>query len=325
MKQSDLNSILSKIHSFDEFEIFKKDTAITEKLINFIIKKQRLPSQPITFFQDGTNLVFAHGKDRVVKIFPPFHKHQFESDLLVLRHLKNKTSIQTPHIEVHNEIESWPYLIMDFLEGTLLEKLWDNMDSSNKAIIIRELGALIHEIHSLPTQGLESIDCHWKNFINTQIQQCITHHRALNLSEELLSELPDYLNTIQNSLFEIGQPVLLTGEYTPMNILVQQTKGVWHITGLIDFGDSMLGKPEYDLLGPVAFLIQGSKQLLNEFLEAYGYSTESLSANFSHLMTALMLLHRYSNLEIQVRIKNWKNKVKTLKDFEKLVWSFENY
>lgn len=39
-------------------------------------------------------------------------------------------------------------------------------------------------------------------------------------------------------------------------------------------------------------------------------------------LLALMLLHKYSNLNVQVRIKDWKSKVQNLKDLENLVWGF---
>ena len=107
-----------------------------------------------------------------------------------------------------------------------------------------------------------------------------------------------------------------------MYFLVEQVDGIWHISGLIDFGDAMLGLPEYDLLGPGAFLIQGDKQLLCEFLTAYGYLSHELTGRLSHQLTGLMLLHQYSNLNIQVRIPNWKDKVDSLKDLESLVWGF---
>jgi len=130
------------------------------------------------------------------------------------------------------------------------------------------------------------------------------------------------VGSIKEALPKIKQPVILTGEYTPMNFLVKQVDGVWHISGLIDFGDAMLGLPEYDLLGPGAFLIQGDKQLLREFLTSYGYLPNEMTEMLSHQLMALMLLHQYSNLNIQVRIPNWKEKVASLKDLENLVWGF---
>jgi hygromycin-B 7''-O-kinase len=128
---------------------------------------------------------------------------------------------------------------------------------------------------------------------------------------------------VQGSLLTIKNPVLLTGEYTPMSFLVIQSEGVWHISGLIDFGDAMLGHYQYDLLGPGAFLIEGNKALLKTFLSAYGFLPNQMNAQLIHQLMALLLLHQYSNLEIQVRIEDWKNKASSLKDLEDLVWGME--
>src|SRR6185312_3440797 len=133
------------------------------------------------------------------------------------------------------------------------------------------------------------------------------------LSATLLQQIPSYIETVNESLLKIEKPVLLTGEYTPMNFLVTNIDGLWHISGLIDFGDAMLGHYKYDLLGPGAFLIQGDNELLKTFLSAYGYLPNEMNTDLSHQLTALMLLHKYSNLDVQVRIADWKNKVFSLK------------
>lgn len=276
----------------------------------------------LTPFSEGTNIVFAYGDNSVIKIFPPFHRDQFESELLVLKHLQGKLSVNTPTLEHDGEIFGWPYLIISKLEGTLLETLWERMAYHNKIVIIRELGALIREVHALPTEGLDTIDCHWAKFLEKQITHCLEQHRNTGLSAILLQQLPTYLDSIKDILSEIKKPVILTGEYTPMNFLVKQVDGIWHISGLIDFGDAMLGLPEYDLLGPGAFLIQGDKQLLRVFLMAYGYLPHEMTERLSHQLTALLLIHKYSNLNIQVRIPNWKEKVQNLEDLENLVWDF---
>ena len=228
-------------------------------------------------------------------------------------------SIKTPTLEHEGEIFGWPYIIISKLEGTNLETLWEMMPYNNKVVILRELGQLIREVHALPTDGLEAIDCHWLQFLEKQMTNCLEQHQTNGLSATLLQQLPAYLDSIKETLPKIKKPVILTGEYTPMNFLVQQIDDIWHISGLIDFGDAMLGLPEYDLLGPGAFLIQGDKQLLREFLTAYGYLPHEMTDILSRQLMALMLLHQYSNLNIQVRIPYWKDKVK---DLENLVWGF---
>ncbi|CAN5441483.1 aminoglycoside 3'-phosphotransferase/choline kinase family protein [soil metagenome] len=313
---------LPHLHSFEEYEHFKLNTHLLEKAVNEVIQRHELKELPLILFSEGTNIVFAHGKHRVIKIFPPFHQEQFKSELLVLQHLQGKLSVQTPIVEYYGEISDWPYIVMTQLEGTILENLWEKIDHSNKIIIIRELGALIQEVHALSTDGLEAIDCHWEIFIKKQIAQCMEQHRSAKLPEFLLQQISNYLEPIKESLSQITKPVLLTGEYTPMNFLVNKIAGIWHIAGLIDFGDAMLGLPEYDLLGPGDFLIQGNKELLTTFLTAYGYLPEIMTAALSHKLTALTLLHQYSNLNVQIRIKDWQSRVSNMKDLENLLWGF---
>jgi len=321
MDKATLKQTLSTIHTFEDYEQLKAH--IEYDLAKAIIHKNQLPEASLRLFSDGTNIVFSYGENKVIKIFPPFHQSQFASERLLLIHLEGKLSVKTPTLETEGDIFGWPYLIMSKLEGTNLETLWEMMPNKSKVIILRELGQLIREVHALPTNGLEDIDCHWPQFLEKQIANCVEQHQTKGLSATLLQQLPAYIDSIKETLPKIKKPVILTGEYTPMNFLVQQIDDFWHISGLIDFGDAMLGLPEYDLLGPGAFLIQGDKQLLREFLTAYGYLPHEMTNILSHQLMALLLLHQHSNLNIQVRIPNWKDKVYSLKDLEHLVWGFK--
>jgi hygromycin-B 7''-O-kinase len=315
--------ILPVILTDSEYENIKRNTALFENAVREIIACHQLPETSFSRCE-GSNIVFALESGTIIKIFPAFHKSQFESEVRVMKHLYNKLSVSTPAVKFEGELAGWPYIIMTQLEGTLLEGLWDKLDSANKIIILRELGALIREVHSLSVQGLEVIDCHWPVFIRHQINQCYKRHQATELSDKLLQQIPKYLSFTEEILPEIKHPVILTGEYTPMNLLVTQESVNWHINGLIDFGDAMLGLPEYDLLGPGVFLIQGDKLFLKEFLLAYGYLEEELTQKLSRQLTLLLLLHRYSNLNLQIRIENWHQKVERLEDLENLVWPFSS-
>lgn len=322
MNNPSLNSILFSIHSFEEYEQLKRQVDILKNIVKEIVDRYHMPTATLTLFSEGTNIVFLYNNSTVIKIFPPFHQDQFDSEQLVLKHLEAKLSVNTPMIQHIGDIAGWPYIVMTKLDGTLLETLWETLEYSNKKIILQELGSLIKEVHAIPTQGLEPIDCHWEKFINRQILNCVNQHRKNKLAESLIHEIPAYLESIKPSLCSIKKPVILTGEYTPMNVMVKKTAGVWHIDGLFDFGDAMLGLPEYDLLGPGVFLIQGDQSLLRDFLGAYGYSTDQMDKSLSHQLTALMLLHKYSHLKVQIRINQWETQVKNIQDLERLVWGF---
>ncbi|MSP53538.1 MAG: aminoglycoside phosphotransferase family protein [Gammaproteobacteria bacterium] len=311
---------LSTIKTFEDFEKVKQDISLWETMANEIILHHKLSIETLQLCEEGTNIVFYYGDNLIIKIFPPFHFDQFNSERLVLKHLQEKLSAPTPELKYQGEVAGWPYLIMTRLHGTILEGRWEKLTHDNKLIIIQELGQLIREVHELPISDL-NIDCSWQDFINKQIINCAAQHENMRLAKILLPEIPAYIEAAKNTLYT-NTPVLLTGEYTPMNFLVTQTDGRWHISGLFDFGDAMLGLAQYDLLGPGAFLIQGDKELMKAFLMAYGYKSNELTATLSQHLTALDLLHQYSDLDKQIRINNWQSKVNGLKDLENLLWGF---
>ena len=74
------------------------------------------------------------------------------------------------------------------------------------------------------------------NFVSYTTFDCSSHQET-GLPDILLQQIPKYLDSIKDLLPVIKKPVILTGEYTPMNFLVKQEAEVWHIHGLIDFGD----------------------------------------------------------------------------------------
>lgn len=313
---------LPPLDIFEGYEIFIQDPAPLEAAAHALMKRHDLPHAPLTRFEEGTNVVFALGNRLVIKIFPPFHRDQCTRETAVLHKIFGKLSVATPEILHQGEISGWPYIIMTQLEGTLLETLWQTLSTQNKESLLAELGLLIKQVHTLPTHGLEDIDSHWTQFMQRQIAGCAAHHRAHNLSEWLVAQIPAFLEEVKPMLLEERPCVILTGEYTPMNLLVKEVDGVWHLHGLIDFGDAMLGSPAYDLLGPAAFLIQGDRALMRTFLISYGYEDASLNQNLSRYLTALMLLHQYSNLSVQVRINGWQERVKTLHALANLLWGF---
>lgn len=319
---SSLKTKLANIDSFEQYEQLKSNVDFLKEMAQAVIRQHQLPVGSLELFFGGANIVFSYNQNYVIKIYPPMHVDQFKGESLVTQYLAGKLTVKTPDILYQGEIVNWPYLIMTQLEGELLETLWEKLEYDNKKILMRELGLLIKEVHALPTNGLEAIDCHWGQFITQQIHHCIEQHQTKKLPPHLLKQIPDYLRPVQKYLKEIKHPVILTGEYTPMNLLVNRMGGIWHINGLIDFGDAMLGLPQYDLLGPGVFLTQGDKRLLREFLMAYGYLESQLTRELSHQLTALMLLHQYSNLNVQIRIQGWQNKVTSMEELEQLIWGF---
>ena len=101
--------------------------------------------------------------------------------------------------------------------------------------------------------------------------------------------------------------MILTGEYTPMNLLVQGGR----LSGMFDFGDGLVGPREYDWLGPLAFLAAGDAHRCAALFEGYG-AAPGPAMRLS--LMRLMLLHRYSCLPAQIALPGWE----AAPDFETL-------
>jgi hypothetical protein len=92
------------------------------------------------------------------------------------------------------------------------------------------------------------------------------------------------------------------------------------VAALIDFGDVMTGWGEYDLLGPSTFAAAGMPGRVRSLLRGYGYSEVGADVALPRRLMTLLLLHRFSNLAVQICIEGWQQKAADLYELERLLW-----
>lgn len=117
-----------------------------------------------------------------------------------------------------------------------------------------------------------------------------------------------------------GKHAILTGEYTPENLLVVDGPRGPELSGMIDFGDAMVGPPIYDVLGPSTFLAAGDALAMESLFRAHGVLPWPLAPEHRRGLLALLLLHRYSNLDFQVWIPGWRDRVGSLDELAAVIW-----
>lgn len=250
---------------------------------------------PVRQMSEGTVLVALLGQDRVVKLYPPFLRDHFEFECAALATLQGRLSVPTPELVASGERDGWPYLVMSQLAGDSLLTVWPTLTQAQQCALLHDLGALTAEVHALPVQALRAHAPAWPHFLQQQRQRCAARQQRTQLPAHLLQQLDVFLQGALPS----GPDVILTGEYTPMNLLVQGPK----LVGMYDFGDGLVGPREYDWLGPLTFLTSGSAPRCQAFFEGYGArpDTEQRLA-----LLRLLLLHRYSNLGAQIACPGWQ-------------------
>ncbi len=245
---------------------------------------------------DGTVLVALLGRELVLKLYPPFLRDHFEFERAMLGYLQGRLSLPTPHLVDSAEHAGWPYLVMTQLQGTPLIRVWPTLEQHERCAVLRTIGRLAAEVHALPLGPIPALAPRWTDFLQGQRERCHARQQRTGLPAHLLAQLESFL---QHPVPE-GPNVILTGEYTPFN-LMHQGSG---LSAMFDFGDGLVGPREYDWLGPLCFLAAGDASRVDALFD--GYHGQTFYRGQRESLLRLLLLHRYSNLRAQVAVPGWK-------------------
>jgi hygromycin-B 7''-O-kinase len=256
----------------------------------------RYSSAPAVPAGEGTVLVALLGRELVIKLYPPFLRDHFVFEHALLGHLKGRLSLPTPQLVDSAEHAGWPYLVMTQLPGTPLDRVWPTLPQPQRCAVLRTVGRLAAEVHALPPGPMPALAPRWADFLHGQRERCHARQQRTGLPATLLAQLQSFL---QGPVPE-GPDVILTGEYTPFNLL-HQGGG---LAAMFDFGDGLVGPREYDWLGPLCFLAAGDAARVDAFFD--GYHGRPFDRERREALLRLLLLHRYSHLKAQIAVPGWQ-------------------
>jgi hygromycin-B 7''-O-kinase len=154
---------------------------------------------------------------------------RFEQGLL--KRLQGRLSLPTPTLLGQGEHDGWCWTRMTQLPGTLLLHRWSRLSEGQRVALLRRLGAVAREVQALPVGEQARLSPPWPEFIARQRAGCLARQQRTGLPAHLLAQLPAFLDGPLPD--ETAAPVLLTGEFTPMNLLVDADD---RLSGLLDFG-----------------------------------------------------------------------------------------
>jgi hygromycin-B 7''-O-kinase len=249
---------------------------------------------------EGTVLVALLGREQVLKLYPPFLRDHWAFERGMLGKLYGQLGVPTPQLLGSGEREGWTWTLMSQLPGTVLTQRWPQMSEPARLALLRSLGQLAAQVQAVPVGNQAELAPLWTDFISRQRAQCAARQARTGMPEHLLAQLAAFLDGPLP--FQDGDAdVLLTGEFTPMNLLVDDAD---RLCGLFDFGDGMVGAAAYDWLGPLCFLCDGAPARVAAWFGGLGVPVPTAPAP----LLRLMLLHRYSHLPIQLRsLEGWQS------------------
>jgi hygromycin-B 7''-O-kinase len=315
-----MTATLPAFIDYESFHPFRADPAQWLPIAHDIARSHGLACTAPHVFATGTNLVLALDEKLILKIFPPFLRGQFVSERSTLAQLHGKLRIAIPEIIVEDERDGWPYLVITRLSGVLGADAWPALPERAKEYVLAEIGETIAQVQRVPAGPLARIEPGWDVFMRGQIEGCRARHERFGLPQKFLDGVDELLRNAAGLIALDGPPVILTGEYIPENFLLSRDGAGWRLSGLIDFGDVMTGRGEYDLLGPSALMAGGMPRRVKSLFAGYGYAASDITPDLKRRLMALMLLHRFGNPTRQICIEGWQQKAANPDELQDLLW-----
>jgi hygromycin-B 7''-O-kinase len=241
-------------------------------------------------YQRGEAIVWSAG-DRVIKLTVPECLDQIDAEASCLAAVRGKLGVATPELVARGEISGWPYVVLGKIPGQPLADVWPKLGHDARLAMARKLGVFCRELHALGPAGFPA---GWPEFWRSVSTHVGARHATRGGPPDLLASVNPFLARIG----ELGAARLvpLHTELTDSHVYVDKVNGELAIVGLLDFADARLGAPHYEFAAPVEFVFRGERGLLREFLLAYGIDEERLTPEFSEVLLAWALCHRYAHL-----------------------------
>lgn len=287
-----------------------------------ICARHHLPASELTPAASGTNVVFTTA-DHVLKLYPPMWNDAAVGELTIVGHLAGQLPLETPALVAAGSFDAWRYLVVTRLAGTSLSEIWDTLEGSARCALAAQLGETMRELHALPIGTLGDVPVlrdRWPRVTQRPVAETLAHHRRQGVAEAWLSQLAEFLARRPPLWPESFSPVLVHSDIHPWHLLAERDGESWHLTGLIDFDDSVLGWKEYEFASPGVLMFAGDAGALAACLRAYGFEPRDLNAGLRRRLMVYALLNRYWGLDAMLEYGDPAHRCATLEELERAIF-----
>jgi hygromycin-B 7''-O-kinase len=270
------------------------DATIWPRAIAVVCERHGLARGPIARAGRGSFGVFFVGDRHVAKFVPERWRPQYQAELLLMPRLHGRLPVATPELVAAGDLDDWGYLVATRVRGRPLADVVPVSDAEAMAPLLRSVGATMAALHALPTEGLEPIAPDWPAFIERQRASSVARHDRPATPRAWIAEVSRWVDAIAPELAAPSRSVAMTADVTHEAVLVDDVNGRLEVTGLVDFGDALVGDPAYDFVSPAAFLVRGRRDLLAALLDGYGLAPDTRTPALRRRFMGYSLLHRFS-------------------------------
>lgn len=239
----------------------------------------------------GTSPVFL-ARLHAVKLIPPPWVAELASEVAALERVHGRLPVRTPGVIATGALDDWRYLVTERLPGVSLREALADVSPRALVSIARSAGETLAALHRVSCEGLDAMTPDWDAFARERAEVCVAFQRKYKLGEDALAAIPGVLERAA-PLVPDGRRALLHADLHNEHVLLEARGGAWELTGMLDFGDTVVGHPEYDLITPAFFVARGQPEAQRALFEAAGFRCDETA---SRRLMAWSVMHRYNAL-----------------------------
>lgn len=295
-------------------------------VVREICRRHNLPAQHVEAGFPGTNAVFVVDDAYVVKIYAPFCPEDFDLERELYAHLGSNSHIPVPALIAQGVLEDqiqWPYIIIDFKPGAPIREVRDRIPYRNLLRIAADMGAMVRHLHRAPVAQLTSLDhtqAGWREFVQRRaVESAEAGQWEGILPAPVVAEIPGFLVSVLDGGENVPL-VLMNGDLTEDHILLQRDSGKWRISGLIDFGDALVGQREYEWIALWFSGLDRDYECLTAFMDSYDPHIK-LDDDFFTRAMAFTFLHEFATDIMALTMKALGDpQIMSLQELQAVLW-----
>lgn len=159
----------------------------------------------------------------------------------------------------------------------------------------------MQRLHRVPLKRAPALEVDWRAFLESRRETAVVRHRDGGAPERWLAEIPSFFARVLPTL-AVAPRALLSADIHAEHLLVDARGAHPTLTGLLDFGDALVGDPAYEMVTPAVFVVRGRVDVMKALLAGYGIPREARTPELRERLMAYELLHRFGNLARDTRM-----------------------
>lgn len=268
-----------------------------QTVIEEILKHHQFDMQPLPRVTSGECPVFPLAIDgkvhALIKFVAPNFISQFNAEVAALKTCASADlPVAIPKLLASETHCGWGYLIISKLDGVLLSDVLAQLSHAEKTAIAIQLGEFCNKLHSVKVDATHELALDWPAFIKQQNHTSYAKRKRQGLRSDLLADFIPYIAFLAYPMPKPDHHVLMHTDLHPGNLLVEQGDEGYALSGVIDFGDALIGADEaFEFTTVIMLYCLGDSALAEAFLTGYNFDISDKEGIMKRLMALTLLRH----------------------------------